>query len=155
MLEAGSGLLLGLPLAAGSGMLLLGLSGGWPALLSGRLAQGSLLLCALLSFQIFSGMEAFLAAAFLLTMAIIADAFLDLISPAPFRPISSSQGSVPLSSPELNGSVMGGIKSSTPSAAVGRIINQAEQAASQADADWLRTRKLEDQSGLNRTSYRS
>lgn len=107
MLDSGAGVLALAPSVACLGLLMFGTSGGWPALLSGRLAQGGLLLAALLAFYLSSGFQAIAAAGLLALLAIVGDALLDRLGPAPGEPHDLGFEAISLKSPELSGTLVG------------------------------------------------
>lgn len=164
MLDGGQGVLSIIPSAAGLGMLLLGSSGGWPALLSGRLLQGALILLSLMSFEVSSGVQAMAAGALFMIAAATADALLDYLGPQPAQPLGQEEDPTPLASPELSGPVLGAASVKAPARPPlpppgqaarwsAERAHQAAQAASE-DMDWIRSRRLEGQDGLGRADQR-
>lgn len=172
MLDSGSGVLSIIPCLVGLGLLLLGSSGGWPALLSGRLMQAGFASLALIAFEVAEGFTAIAAAVLMAAAAATCDTLLDRLGPAPRQPLGGSDDPSPLASPELSGPLVGGIQSAAaepspqpaaqpalsdrpplpPPGAVTRWTSeQAEQAATQSaeQAAWMRSRRLDSQGGLS------
>lgn len=107
MFDSGSGVLSLVPSICGLGLLLFGSSGGWPALLSGRLAQGAVLLIGLLAFYLGQGVKGVVSGLCLLILAAVADSLLERLGPAPREPREIGFSELPLESPELSGTLVG------------------------------------------------
>lgn len=168
MLDAGSGVFSIIPCLVGLGLLLLGSSGGWPALLSGRLMQAGFASLALLSFEVAEGFTAIASAVLMAAAAAVSDTLLDRLGPAPRQPLGDADDPSPLASPELSGPLVGGIQPKSPAAQAytppapeptppalsdrpplpppGAVTRWTSE---QADPAWIRPRRLESEGGLS------